>query len=45
MVRHIVGGEGIEKKQLDRAVSLSHEKYCSVHATLNAEIEFEAVLL
>lgn len=44
LVRHIVGGEGIEQKQLDRAVSLSHEKYCSVHATLNASIEFEAVL-
>lgn len=43
-VRHIVSGSGINEKQLDRAVSLSHEKYCSVHATLNADIEYEAVL-
>ncbi len=43
-VRHIVRGEGIDEKQLERAVSLSHEKYCSVHATLNADIEYEALL-
>ncbi len=43
-VRHIVSGEGIDEKQLERAVSLSHEKYCSVHATLNADIEYEALL-
>ncbi len=43
-VRHIVRGEGINEKQLERAVSLSHEKYCSVHATLNADIEYEALL-
>lgn len=43
-VRHIVSGEGITPRSLERAVSLSHEKYCSVAATLNAEIEYEAVL-
>ncbi len=43
-VRHIVGGEGITPQSLGRAVNLSHEKYCSVAATLNSEIEYEAVL-
>ena len=43
-VRHLVSGEGITPESLKRAVSLSHEKYCSVAATLNAEIQYEVVL-
>ncbi|HZY64723.1 MAG TPA: hypothetical protein VFE21_02450, partial [Rubrobacteraceae bacterium] len=43
-VRHIVGGEGITQKSLEMAVNLSHEKYCSVAASLNAEIEAGAIL-
>jgi putative redox protein len=43
-VRHLISGEGITPESLERAVGLSHEKYCSVAATLNAEIEYEAVL-
>ena len=43
-VRHLVSGEEITPESLERAVSLSHEKYCSVVATLNAEIEYEVVL-
>lgn len=43
-VRDLVSGEGITPESLERAVSLSHEKYCSVAATLNAEIEYEVVL-
>ena len=43
-VRHVVSGGGITPQSLGRAVSLSHERYCSVAATLNAEIEYEAVL-
>jgi putative redox protein len=43
-VRHIVRGEGITRASLERAIELSHEKYCSVSATLNAEIEHQAVL-
>lgn len=42
--RHVVSGEGITQASLERAVSLSHEKYCSVASTLNSEIESEAVL-
>jgi|SRR5215212_8986755 putative redox protein len=44
VVRHVVRGEGITQENLERAVSLSHEKYCSVAATLNSEIEAKAVL-
>ena len=43
-VRHVVSGEGITQKSLERAVELSHDKYCSVAASLNADIEYEAVL-
>ena len=43
-VRHVVSGEGITQKSLERAVELSHDKYCSVAASLNASIEYEAVL-
>ena len=43
-VRHIVSGEGITQKSLEKSVNLSHDKYCSVAASLNAEIEAEAVL-
>ena len=44
LVRHVVSGEGITEESLERAVSLSHEKYCSVANSLNSEIEAEAVL-
>ncbi|CAM3522059.1 OsmC family protein [Deinococcus frigens] len=40
-VRHIAGGEGISAEALERAASLSHEKYCSVAASLNSEITVE----
>ncbi len=43
-VRYIVSGEGITQKSLEKAVELSHEKYCSVAASLNAEIEAESAL-
>lgn len=43
-VRHVVGGEGITQESLERAVNLSHEKYCSVAATIDSEIVSEAVL-
>ncbi len=43
-VSHLVSGEGITQESLERAVRLSHEKYCSVAASLNSEIESEAIL-
>lgn len=44
LVRHVVSGGGITQKSLERAVELSQEKYCSVAASLSADIEYEAVL-
>ena len=35
---------GHNVREPGRTVSLSHEKYCSVAATLNSEIEYEVVL-
>ncbi|MFC6591011.1 OsmC family protein [Deinococcus lacus] len=43
-VRHIAGGAGVTKEQLEKAVHLSHEKYCSVAASLNAEMMLEVEL-
>jgi putative redox protein len=34
VVRHIVQGEGIDPRAVERAVELSDEKYCTVMATL-----------
>ncbi|MDO8281683.1 MAG: OsmC family protein [Thermodesulfovibrionia bacterium] len=34
-----VKGEGITPKKMDRAISLSHDKYCSVYNALRKEIE------
>lgn len=41
-VRHIGAGEGVTQEAFERAAELSHEKYCSVAASLNAEITLEA---
>lgn len=43
-VRHIAAAEGLTQEQLVKAAQLSHEKYCSVAASLNSEIVVEAVL-
>lgn len=42
VVRHIASGEGVTQEALDKAAHLSHEKYCSVAASLNSEIVVEA---
>ena len=34
-----VTGEGITSKKMDRAISLSHDKYCSVYNALRSDIE------
>ena len=41
-VRHIASGEGVTAEALAKAAHLSHEKYCSVAASLNSEIRVEA---
>ena len=43
-VRHIAAGEGVSAEALSKAAHLSHEKYCSVAASLNSEIVVEAEL-
>ena len=43
-VRHLAAGPGVNAEQLRRAAQLSHEKYCSVAASLSSEIVVEAVL-
>lgn len=42
-VKHRVSGEGINAEALKKAVQLSHEKYCSVAASLNCEIVVETI--
>lgn len=44
-VRHLAAGEGLTQEALLKAAQLSHEKYCSVAASVNAEIVLEAELL
>lgn len=34
-----VNGEGLTAKKLDRAISLSHEKYCSVYHSLRSDMK------
>ena len=43
-VRHLASGPGVTADSLSRAAHLSHDKYCSVAATLNSEIMVEAAL-
>ena len=43
-VRHIASGPGVTLEALEKAAHLSHEKYCSVAATLNSDIKLEVQL-
>ena len=38
-VRYIVTGDGISEREVAQAIQLSHEKYCSVSATLKSAVE------
>ena len=38
-VKHIIHGKGVSKESVERAISLSVEKYCSVAATLRPTAE------
>jgi len=42
-LRYIVDGAGIEAAHVERAIALSHEKYCSVGATLAKDLEITTV--
>ena len=41
IMKHVVQGEGITKEDVEKAAHLSHDKYCTVGASLNAEVEME----
>ena len=45
-LKYVMAGEGLEKKDAEKAIELSEGKYCSVAATLKgkAEITWECVL-
>lgn len=45
IVTHYASGEGLTEEILSKYVNLSSNKYCSVKATLNCEIEIRTVLL
>lgn len=38
-VRYVVAGDDISERDVARAIQLSHEKYCSVSATLQQSVE------
>lgn len=42
-LRYVVDGAGIDATQVERAIALSHEKYCSVAATLAPDLEVRSV--
>ncbi|WP_022800368.1 OsmC family protein [Deinococcus ficus] len=44
-VRHLGRGQGVTQETLLKAAELSHEKYCSVAASVKSEIVVEAALL
>jgi putative redox protein len=41
VVEHVVEGNNINPEMVERALSLSHEKYCSVSACLVGSVEIE----
>jgi putative redox protein len=42
-LRYIVDGAGIDASHVERAIALSHEKYCSVGATLAKDLVISSV--
>lgn len=44
VMRHVVSGEGVTLEDVEKAAQLSHEKYCTVGASLDAEVEIEVEL-
>lgn len=44
VLRHVVKGAGISVEALEKAVHLSHEKYCTIGASLAAHIDTEVIL-
>lgn len=44
-LRYIVDGAGIDAPHVERAIALSHEKYCSVGATLAKDLVISSVAI
>ncbi len=44
VVRHVGSGPGVTERALRHAAELSHRKFCSVTANLNAEVDLEVVV-
>ena len=44
-LRYIVDGAGIDASHVERAIALSHEKYCSVAATLDPSLSVSTVAI
>lgn len=44
-LRYLVDGAGIEASHVERAIALSHEKYCSVGATLAPDVAIVSVAI
>ncbi|UQN09333.1 OsmC family protein [Deinococcus sp. QL22] len=44
VLRHVAQGQGISVEALEKAAHLSHEKYCTIGASLAAQIEIEVVI-
>jgi putative redox protein len=42
-VSHLASTEDIPQGSLERAITISYEKYCSVAATLDSKIESDAI--
>jgi len=43
-VVHVASGPGVTEEALSRAAELSHEKYCSVSASLGVPVEWRVVV-
>jgi putative redox protein len=43
IIEHIVTGHNLSREMVERAVQLSHEKYCGVSASLQGSVEIEVV--
>lgn len=44
-LRYVVDGAGLDAAHVERAIALSHEKYCSVGATLAPDVEISSVAI
>lgn len=41
LIEHVVSGHNLNKEMIDKAVKLSHEKYCGVSASLAGAVQIE----